>query len=61
MSDVDVKELERLLQQAFDTALNFANRADVAGNLVRGGTKKCLFIYNAASIAGCAGGGRSGC
>jgi nitrous oxidase accessory protein len=27
--------------------LNFANGADVAGNLVRGGTKKCLFIYNA--------------
>lgn len=27
--------------------LNFANGADVARNLVRGGTKKCLFIYNA--------------
>ncbi len=27
--------------------LNFANSADVAGNLVRGGTTKCLFIYNA--------------
>jgi nitrous oxidase accessory protein len=27
--------------------LNYANNADVAGNLVRGGTKKCLFIYNA--------------
>lgn len=27
--------------------LNFANSADVSGNLVRGGTKKCLFIYNA--------------
>lgn len=27
--------------------LNFANGADVAGNLVRGGAKKCLFIYNA--------------
>lgn len=27
--------------------LNFANGADVSGNLVRGGTKKCLFIYNA--------------
>ena len=27
--------------------LNFANGADVGGNLVRGGTKKCLFIYNA--------------
>lgn len=27
--------------------LNYANNADVAGNLVRGGTRKCLFIYNA--------------
>lgn len=27
--------------------LNFANSADVSGNLVRGGTAKCLFIYNA--------------
>ncbi len=27
--------------------LNYANNADVTGNLIRGGTKKCLFIYNA--------------
>ncbi|WP_343082464.1 nitrous oxide reductase family maturation protein NosD [Ostreiculturibacter nitratireducens] len=27
--------------------LNYANNADVAGNLVRGGAEKCLFIYNA--------------
>lgn len=27
--------------------LNFANSADISGNLVRGGQKKCLFIYNA--------------
>ena len=27
--------------------LNYANNADVTGNLVRGGTAKCLFIYNA--------------
>ncbi|QRM57170.1 nitrous oxide reductase family maturation protein NosD [Sinorhizobium sp. BG8] len=27
--------------------LNYANNADVSGNLVRGGTRKCLFIYNA--------------
>jgi nitrous oxidase accessory protein len=27
--------------------LNYANSADVTGNLVRGGTKKCFFIYNA--------------
>jgi len=28
-------------------ALNYANNADISGNLVRGGTAKCLFIYNA--------------
>ena len=27
--------------------LNYTNNADITGNLVRGGTKKCLFIYNA--------------
>ncbi len=27
--------------------LNYANQSDIAGNLVRGGTEKCLFIYNA--------------
>ncbi|MDO5614301.1 MAG: nitrous oxide reductase family maturation protein NosD [Paracoccus sp. (in: a-proteobacteria)] len=27
--------------------LNYANGADVAGNLVRGGPEKCTFIYNA--------------
>lgn len=27
--------------------LNFANSADVSGNLVRGGAEKCTFIYNA--------------
>lgn len=27
--------------------LNYANNAEVTGNLVRGGTKKCTFIYNA--------------
>lgn len=27
--------------------LNYANSADVSGNLIRGGQKKCLFIYNA--------------
>nr|WP_245440592.1 nitrous oxide reductase family maturation protein NosD [Neorhizobium sp. T25_13] len=27
--------------------LNYANNADVTGNLIRGGAKKCLFIYNA--------------
>ena len=27
--------------------LNYANNADVTGNLIRGGARKCLFIYNA--------------
>ncbi len=27
--------------------LNYANNADVSGNLIRGGAAKCLFIYNA--------------
>lgn len=27
--------------------LNYTNSGDVSGNLVRGGTNKCLFIYNA--------------
>ncbi len=27
--------------------LNYTNNADISGNLVRGGTKKCLFVYNA--------------
>ena len=27
--------------------LNYANNADIRGNLVRGGTEKCTFIYNA--------------
>lgn len=27
--------------------LNYANQSDIVGNLVRGGTEKCIFIYNA--------------
>lgn len=27
--------------------LNYANSGDISGNLVRGGARKCLFIYNA--------------
>ena len=27
--------------------LNYTNNSDITGNLVRGGTKKCIFIYNA--------------
>ena len=29
--------------------LNYTNRSDIVDNLVRGGTKKCVFIYNAHS------------
>ncbi|WP_374433724.1 nitrous oxide reductase family maturation protein NosD [Tabrizicola sp.] len=44
---VVVKDNLSLGDREHGVMLNFANSADVAGNLVRGGTKKCLFIYNA--------------
>ena len=44
---VVVKDNLSLGDREHGIMLNFANSADVAGNLVRGGTKKCLFIYNA--------------
>lgn len=44
---VIVKDNLSLGDREHGVMLNFANGADVAGNLVRGGTKKCLFIYNA--------------
>ncbi len=44
---VVVKDNMSLGDREHGVMLNFANGADVAGNLVRGGTKKCLFIYNA--------------
>ena len=44
---VVVKDNLSLGDREHGVMLNFANNADVAGNLVRGGTKKCLFIYNA--------------
>lgn len=44
---VVVKDNLSLGDREHGLMLNFANGADVAGNLVRGGTKKCLFIYNA--------------
>jgi nitrous oxidase accessory protein len=44
---VVVKDNLSLGDREHGVMLNFANTADVAGNLVRGGTKKCLFIYNA--------------
>jgi nitrous oxidase accessory protein len=44
---VVVKDNLSLGDREHGVMLNFANGADVARNLVRGGTKKCLFIYNA--------------
>jgi nitrous oxidase accessory protein len=36
-----------LRDRAHGMMLNYANNADVRGNLVRGGAEKCTFIYNA--------------
>lgn len=44
---VVVKDNVSLNDRDHGLLLNFANNADVSGNLVRGGAKKCLFIYNA--------------
>lgn len=44
---VVVKDNLSLGDREHGVMLNFANTSDVTGNLVRGGTKKCLFIYNA--------------
>ncbi len=44
---VVVKDNLSLGDREHGIMLNYANSADVSGNLVRGGTKKCLFIYNA--------------
>jgi nitrous oxidase accessory protein len=44
---VVVKNNRSLGDREHGVMLNYANSADVSGNLVRGGTKKCLFIYNA--------------
>jgi nitrous oxidase accessory protein len=39
---------------SYGLMLNYANHADISGNLVRGGAEKCLFVFNAQSnlIAG---------
>lgn len=42
-----VKNNLSLSDANYGLMLNYANNADVAGNLVRGGAKKCTFIYNA--------------
>lgn len=44
---VVVKDNMSLGDREHGVMLNYANNADVSGNLVRGGTKKCTFIYNA--------------
>lgn len=44
---VVVKDNMSLGDREHGVMLNYANNGDVRGNLVRGGTKKCLFIYNA--------------
>lgn len=44
---VVVKDNLSLGDREHGLMLNYANDADVSGNLVRGGAKKCTFIYNA--------------
>ncbi|MBK8440733.1 MAG: nitrous oxide reductase family maturation protein NosD [Rhodobacter sp.] len=44
---VTVNDNLSLGDRDYGVMLNYANNADVSGNLVRGGAKKCLFIYNA--------------
>lgn len=44
---VVVKDNLSLGDREHGVMLNYANDADVSGNLVRGGTRKCVFIYNA--------------
>ncbi|MBU9697668.1 nitrous oxide reductase family maturation protein NosD [Rhodobacteraceae bacterium HSP-20] len=44
---VVIRDNRSLNDREHGLMLNFANSADVTGNLVRGGQKKCLFIYNA--------------
>lgn len=42
-----IKNNLSLSDRSHGMMLNFANNADVSGNLVRGGTDRCTFIYNA--------------
>ncbi len=46
-NQVIVKDNLSLSDISHGVLLNFANNADVSGNLVRGGADKCTFIYNA--------------
>lgn len=44
---VIIKDNLSLSDRSHGMMLNFANNADVSGNLVRGGADRCTFIYNA--------------
>ncbi|MEH6522503.1 nitrous oxide reductase family maturation protein NosD [Sulfitobacter sp.] len=44
---VILKDNLSLSDRSHGVMLNFANNADVSGNLVRGGADRCTFIYNA--------------
>ncbi|MGC1505338.1 MAG: nitrous oxide reductase family maturation protein NosD [Sulfitobacter sp.] len=44
---VIIKNNLSLSDRSHGVMLNFANNADVSGNLVRGGADRCTFIYNA--------------
>jgi nitrous oxidase accessory protein len=44
---VTVRDNLSLRDWRYGLMLNYANHADVVGNLVRGGAEKCTFIYNA--------------
>ncbi|MDW3225780.1 MAG: nitrous oxide reductase family maturation protein NosD [Paracoccaceae bacterium] len=44
---VVIKDNLSLSDRSHGIMLNFANNADVSGNLVRGGADRCTFIYNA--------------
>ncbi|APG49190.1 nitrous oxide reductase family maturation protein NosD [Phaeobacter porticola] len=44
---VVIKDNLSLSDRSHGVMLNFANNADVSGNLVRGGADRCTFIYNA--------------
>ncbi|MCX7567752.1 nitrous oxide reductase family maturation protein NosD [Sulfitobacter sp. F26169L] len=44
---VIIKDNLSLSDRSHGVMLNFANNADVSGNLVRGGADRCTFIYNA--------------
>lgn len=46
-NNVIIKDNLSLSDRSHGLMLNFANNADVSGNLVRGGADRCTFIYNA--------------